>query len=134
VQVQFFAETNLIGTVTNQPFNLLWPVIVPGLSFGKFNLKAVAVDNLGARTESRPISVGYHTGAPPAPILEIVSRAQCGCLCGSGYVCLRRGGSGKHRRYRAGRVSCRDQFRWTCGSGDRIECHDSAQFADRKQP
>src|SRR6266481_2534632 len=43
VQVQFFAETNLIGAVTNQPFNLLWPVIVPGLSFGKFNLKAVAV-------------------------------------------------------------------------------------------
>src|SRR6266516_5651590 len=38
-QVQFFAGTNLIGMVTNQPFNLLWPVIVPGLSFGKFSLK-----------------------------------------------------------------------------------------------
>src|SRR5438094_7847232 len=67
VRVEYIAETNLIGVVTNPPFNLVWQVELHTLSFGSFKLKAVAVDNLGAKTESSPVSLGYYTGFPPAP-------------------------------------------------------------------
>src|SRR2546428_13764022 len=36
-EVQFFAETNFIGKVTNPPFNIVWQV--QGLANGSFNLK-----------------------------------------------------------------------------------------------
>ena len=71
-QVQFFAETNLIGVVTNPPFNVIWEVGVhPG--YDTWSLKAVAVDNLGARSESVPVEVYYYTGGPPLPVLEVNS-------------------------------------------------------------
>src|SRR2546426_3744631 len=72
-QVQFFAETNLIGVVTNPPFNLIWPVDLRDQRHEAWNLKAVAVDNLGARTESTPVLVYYYTGAPAFPVLEMLS-------------------------------------------------------------
>src|SRR6266540_4469477 len=45
-EVQFFSNTNLIGVVTNQPFNLVWQVILPGVNSGPLDLMAVAVDTL----------------------------------------------------------------------------------------
>src|ERR1041385_6774055 len=72
-QVQFFAETNLIGVVTDPPFNLVWQVELHNITFGSFKLKAMAVDNLGAKTESAPVCLGYYTGLPPAPIVQISS-------------------------------------------------------------
>jgi len=72
-QVQFFAKTNLIGVVTNQPFNLVWQVILPGVNNGPLDLLAAAVDNLGAATESESVPVWYYTGAVPAPVVDITS-------------------------------------------------------------
>ena len=72
-QVQFFAETNLIGVVTTPPFNLIWPVDIRGAAYGTWDLKAVAVDNRGATTQSAPVRICYYTGGPPEPVLEIIS-------------------------------------------------------------
>ncbi len=71
-QVQFLAGTNLIGMVSNAPFNLLWQVLQPCKSC-TFNLMVRAVDNLGAVKEAGPVPVYYYTGGPPEPIVEIVS-------------------------------------------------------------
>jgi hypothetical protein len=75
-QVQFFVETNLIGVVSNAPFNLLWWSVGDGLPIGlpcRWMLKAVAVDNFGARTESAPVKISCFTGAPPEPVVEMIS-------------------------------------------------------------
>ena len=72
-QVQFFAQPELIGVVTNPPFNLLWQVEQRGAFYGSLDLQAVAVDDLGAQTESAIVTVTYYTGAPPQPVLEIIS-------------------------------------------------------------
>jgi len=70
-EVQFFAEANFIGKVTNPPFNIVWQV--QDLANGSFNLKAVAVDNLGARVESAPVRLYYSSGPPAFPIVLIDS-------------------------------------------------------------
>ena len=72
-QVQFFAQPELIGVVTNPPFNLLWQVEQRVAFSGSLDLQAVAVDDLGAQTESAIVTVNYYTGAPPQPVLEIIS-------------------------------------------------------------
>src|SRR6266508_2332110 len=61
-QVQFLANTELIGVVTNPPFNLVWQVILPGINNGPLDLMAAAVDNLGATTESETVHTWYYTG------------------------------------------------------------------------
>jgi hypothetical protein len=72
-QVQFFVETNLIGTATNPPFTVLWRVDpFTACDYCYLQLKAVAVDNLGARTESAPVSVHYSATRPPFTFLEIL--------------------------------------------------------------
>lgn len=72
-QVQFFAETNLIGTVTNAPFNLLWVVRLPGVDYVYFDLKAVAMDSFGRRAESAPVRPYYSTSLPLFPVVEMLS-------------------------------------------------------------
>lgn len=74
-QVQFFVETNLVGIVTNAPFNFLWEAGngVPIDERGYWTLKAVAIDNCGAKTESRLVRLYYCVGCPPFPVLQIVS-------------------------------------------------------------
>src|SRR6266487_1301869 len=72
-QVQFFAQPEPIGVVTNPPFNLLWQVEQRGAFSGSLDLQAVAVDDLGAQTESAIVTVTYYTGGPPQPVLEIIS-------------------------------------------------------------
>jgi len=73
-QVQFWANTNAIGIVTNPPFNILWQVESACCTgYGTWDLKAVAMDNLGAKTESAPVTIRYYSGGPPSPVVEIVS-------------------------------------------------------------
>jgi hypothetical protein len=72
-QVQFFTETNLIGIATHAPYNIVWYVEVRGAPYGTWNLKAVAVDDLGTSRESAPVTVEYYTGAGSRPVVEIVS-------------------------------------------------------------
>lgn len=71
-EVRVFVETNLIGVVTNPPFNVLWLPHVP-CDYCDLNLKAVAVDNLGAKRESAPVMVHYSITQPPFTYIEIVS-------------------------------------------------------------
>jgi len=66
-QVQFFAGPNLIGTATEPPFNLVWPV----QANGAFNLKAVAIDTQGARTGSLPVRLYGGLLRPPFPVVEM---------------------------------------------------------------
>jgi hypothetical protein len=75
-EVRFFADTTLIGAVTNPPFNIIWQVRTKGTDYGRWNLRALAVDNLGHTQESVSIPVIYYTGGPPAPVVEIVSPPQ----------------------------------------------------------
>jgi len=74
-QVQFFAGTNLIATVTNAPFNTIWEIGWQATEFGTgvWDLKAVATDNTGATNESPNVRIGYYTGRPPSPVLLITS-------------------------------------------------------------
>jgi hypothetical protein len=68
--VQFFANSNLVGVVTNPPFSVIWKV--PGPLFSWVTLKAVALDNLGATAESSPIQVRV-VQFPEPPVFEITS-------------------------------------------------------------
>src|SRR5947207_873240 len=75
-QVQFFVETNLIGIVTNAPFNFVWYVgdgVPLGIGSGHWTLKAVAINSLGVRTESAPVKISYSPTLPPFPVVEMVS-------------------------------------------------------------
>jgi hypothetical protein len=69
-QVRFYAGTYLIGVVTNPPFNVIW-LASPAMENSE--LKAVAVDNLGATSESAPVSVFVSSGGPTMPVVEIIS-------------------------------------------------------------
>jgi hypothetical protein len=72
-QVQFLADTNIIGTVTNPPFNLVWPLGMgaPPSPIG-WTLRAVATDNLGAKAESTGVRITYSGVLVPTPVVEIV--------------------------------------------------------------
>jgi len=72
-QVQFFAADDffgkrLIGAVTNPPFNLVWSSDL----VSTVDLTTVAVDNLGARTESAPARVFFGETGPDSAV-EILS-------------------------------------------------------------
>jgi hypothetical protein len=71
-QVQFFAETNLLGAVTNPPFNFVWIPENCG-SFCRRFVKAVAVDDQGAIAESTTLRIGISGTRPIFTFLEIVS-------------------------------------------------------------
>jgi hypothetical protein len=74
--VEFYADTEMIGLATRPPFNALWEVKHhPGIFYGTWKLKAVAIDNLGARTESSPVTISYTTTRPPFIVLPISSPA-----------------------------------------------------------
>ena len=75
--VQFFADTNIIGAVSNAPFNIIWQVSTtpstPPFSGRPVNLTAVAVDGLGVSTQSAPVSIGYCSGCPPRHYVAITT-------------------------------------------------------------
>src|SRR5205823_5891537 len=54
-QVQFFLGTNRLGVVTNAPWNVLAQMPLSYSGAYSANLRAVAMDNLGATTESAPL-------------------------------------------------------------------------------
>src|SRR5947209_1852854 len=65
-QVEFYANCDLVGVVTNSPFTLRWwhvPADVPDIT-----LTAVAIDNLGAATTSAPYELNLLQGSLPQPI------------------------------------------------------------------
>jgi hypothetical protein len=70
-QVHFFADTNLVGVATNAPYSMIWQVLGP---VNWRILKAVAIDNLGAITESSPVPVLVEQ-FPRAPVFAITSPA-----------------------------------------------------------
>jgi hypothetical protein len=75
-QIEFYADTDLIGVATNSPFNAVWEVKQrPFTIFGFWNLKAVAIDNLGIKTESVPITIHYATTQPTVTVLPITAPA-----------------------------------------------------------
>lgn len=69
-QVQFFADTTLIGVATNAPFCVIWTAVPSGSTP---NLKAVAMDNLGATTVSASVQIIITGGFPTAPVFAINS-------------------------------------------------------------
>jgi hypothetical protein len=74
-QVQFLAQTNVIGVVTNAPFNLVWSIGV-GITnpiYDRLVLSAVATDTAGLTTTSAPVTVYMTDGRPPSPFLRITS-------------------------------------------------------------
>jgi Bacterial Ig domain len=73
--VQFLADTNVIATVTNPPFAVVWSVAEgPGLfDRGIWLLSAVAVDTSGRRGESAPVRILYDGTWPGVTILRILS-------------------------------------------------------------
>ena len=66
-EVRFYGGTKLLGTVTNPPFNLVWSVDV-----GRWEIKAIAIDNSGAQTEATAGTIVGLTGRPPEAYVEIV--------------------------------------------------------------
>ena len=71
-QVQFFADTNLIGVATNPPFDVIWTVLAKFSGEG-WMLTAIVTDNLGATAESAPVGVNVTTGVLPAPYVSLVT-------------------------------------------------------------
>jgi len=70
-QVQFFANTNLIGIVTNRPFNIIWSVGYPGSQ--RTEVSVVAVDNVGNSNRSPSVRVVASEFRPPFAFIDIVS-------------------------------------------------------------
>ncbi len=77
-QVEFFEGTNSLGVVTNVPViyttNRQWVFPIRNLSYrltwtnaqpGAYTLTAVATDNDGAKTTSRPVDISVVTNLPP---------------------------------------------------------------------
>ncbi len=55
--IQYFANTNLIGTVTNPPLGAFYWLPDPGLAEGPYNLVAKAIDRQGNVMSSPPVRV-----------------------------------------------------------------------------
>ncbi|MDQ3800046.1 MAG: DUF3466 family protein, partial [Acidobacteriota bacterium] len=60
VKVEFYADGNLIGTSTSQPFAILWTGIQPNRTY---TLTAKAFDDAGAATVSAPVTITVGTAA-----------------------------------------------------------------------
>jgi len=58
-RVEFYQDTTLIGTSTASPYTISWN----NVTAGSYTLKARAVDNSGASTDSTPVNISVN--APP---------------------------------------------------------------------
>ena len=74
-EVRFFEGTNLIGTVTQSPFNVIWKIRI-GQNFAPWEFTAVARDRQGATQTSVPVNITSFNGAPPSPVIQISSPGQ----------------------------------------------------------
>jgi RHS repeat-associated protein len=72
-QVQFFANTTLIGTVTTSPYNFNW--VNPAA--GSYSITAVATDGFGATTTSNVRAVTVNNAATP-PTVSLTAPANAG--------------------------------------------------------
>lgn len=73
-RVEFLGDTNLLGVVTNPPFNLVWKVgtaFGTNLSYVPLSFSAVATDSLGRQARSASEKPVLYGGAPPSPIVGI---------------------------------------------------------------
>ncbi len=70
-EVRFYMLTDLIGVVTNPPYTTLW--MARSALEERTRLRAVAIDNLGARAESKSVLVNVYNGAPPLSLVKIIS-------------------------------------------------------------
>ncbi len=75
--VQFFGDTNLIATATNPPFSAVWEArpspnpAAPPVS----DLRAIAVDVGGGRTESAAVRVFYPPSPPAMSVVRLIAPA-----------------------------------------------------------
>lgn len=69
-EVRFFEGTNLVGTVTQSPYNLIW-MVRGGVNFAPWEFTAVARDRQGATQTSVPVNITSFEGAPPSPVIQI---------------------------------------------------------------
>ena len=69
--VRYFGDFSLIGVVSNPPFSLVWTGM-PGMPA---SLKAVAVDNVGATTESELIQLVLRSDHLTYPVFAVTSPA-----------------------------------------------------------
>jgi hypothetical protein len=72
-EIRFFADSKMIGAVTNPPFNLAWPIETGGQDVSSWRIKAVATDDLGATTESEPVLIDFVTETPTYSSVQIIS-------------------------------------------------------------
>ena len=76
VRVEFLGDTNLLGVVTNAPFNFVWNVgsgFGSNLSYVPRSFSAVATDSLGRQATSASVRPIFYGGAIPSPIVAITS-------------------------------------------------------------
>ena len=72
--VQFFADTDLIGTVTNPPYEALWTVALKPQTQGVlWGLSAVAVDSVGLRGASPIVRLWTDGAFGATSVVEITS-------------------------------------------------------------
>jgi hypothetical protein len=57
--VSFYVDGNFIGRTTNSPFSITWA----GATLGRHNLTAVATDNTGESSVSKPVEIYVFAGA-----------------------------------------------------------------------
>jgi hypothetical protein len=82
-EVRFYIGTNLIGSVTNPPYEIVSEPDDPGReAFNAFVISAVAVDNLGASTTSAPVKA--ITGNHPYPTSFWLTDAEGGYFVQNG--------------------------------------------------
>jgi hypothetical protein len=68
-QVQFFANTTLIGTATSAPYSISWNNVQPG----SYSLTAKATDNFNVTTVSNPVNITVTQGLLPTVSLTAPS-------------------------------------------------------------
>jgi hypothetical protein len=67
-RVDFFADARLLGTVTNNPYNLTWSNVVAG----SYALTALVTDNAGATATSSVVNITVSASTGTGPTLTIV--------------------------------------------------------------
>jgi hypothetical protein len=58
VRLDFYVGSTLIGSDSTAPYSVTWSIVAAG----NYSLTAVAVDNLGARTTSSPVTIKVNRG------------------------------------------------------------------------
>jgi len=76
-QVDFYADTSLIATAVEAPYDCTWTDVAAGT----YVLTAVAYDDSGANTRSEPVSITVHP--PLSPSINVAAQASGGVASAS---------------------------------------------------